>query len=470
MKLRGIVGVCVVCSLCGGWLRGGEPVLNPREANPVAVTRVAAGEVTEASAAWWGFNEEDATEAIQRAISSKAGRVTIPYMGKPWIIRPVMLKSNLELLLDPGVVILAKKGEFHGGGDSLFRGTDMVNITIRGYGATLRMHKRDYQQAPYKKAEWRMGLSFNGCTNVRVEGVRIESSGGDGIYVGTTGKQEYCKDMVIKDVVCHDNHRQGISVIGAENLTIENSVFANTWGTAPGAGIDLEPDSPAQRLVNIVIRNCTFENNEGHEILVYAKNLTASSPPISIRFEKCLARKTTLEMQSKGIGRNDAEHGWAGISVGAVKEDGPTGLIEFVDCTVEQTGKESVKIYDKGADRARVRFTNCGFKSAWNVKHPGYCDLRVPILFEVRRPALTKRNGGVEFVDCHVWDEVARPVTALSPFHSELGIHDVTGRIFVHSPVEPQSWYGPASTGVDVQLIHVKAAPREKRKADADAE
>ena len=58
-------------------------------------------------------------------------------------------------------------------------------------------------------------------------------------------------------------------MISAVNLLVENCLFANTWGTAPEAGIDLEPDTEKQRLVNCVIRNSTFENNNGNEILVY---------------------------------------------------------------------------------------------------------------------------------------------------------------------------------------------------------
>ncbi|MDZ4858855.1 MAG: right-handed parallel beta-helix repeat-containing protein [Candidatus Hydrogenedentes bacterium] len=448
-----------------------EPLSASRAANPDAIAATAAGSLSEANAAWWGFEEADSTSAIQSAIDSMAAKVVVPYVGKPWIIRPIMLRGDLELFFEPGVVVLAKKDEFRSKGDSLFRAQDASNISVRGYGATLRMRKRDYQQPPYEKAEWRMGLTFSGCTNVRVEGLRIESTGGDGIYIGTTGTQEYCKDVVIREVTCFDNHRQGISVIGAENLLIENSVFANTWGTAPGAGIDLEPDSPAQRLVNIVVRNCTFENNEGHEVLVYAKNLDATAPPISIRFENCLMRKTTLDMLEEGIGRDDDVHGWAGISVGAVRDDGPEGLIEFVDCTVEGTGKESVKVYDKSADKAKVRFVNCRFKDSWNVHHSIYADMRVPIFFEVRRPALSKRVGGIEFVDCHLWDDAGRPVAAMSPFNSEYGLHDVTGTIYVYGENEPRVWFGKDSTNVDLQLVQIKPAePADSRKPDADAE
>jgi polygalacturonase len=440
-------------------------------ASPEAVAEVAAGTLKEANASWWGFSLEDSTEAIQAAIDSGAPKVTIPFMGNPWIVRPLKMRDNLELVLEPGVVLYAKQGEFLGRGDSLLAATNASNIKITGYGATIRMRHRDYLLPPYEKAEWRMGLRLDGCTNIEVLGLRIESSGGDGIYIGTTGQQQYCKDVIIRDVVCYDNHRQGISVIGAENLLIENSTFASTWGTAPSAGIDLEPDSPTQRLVNIHIKNCIFENNEGHEVLVYPKNLDETAPPITIRFENCVMRKTTMNPVDDEVGRNNDSHGWAGISVGAVHDKGPGGLIEFVNCTVENTGKESVKIFDKAAGDTKVRFENCNFKNPWNVFHADYGDLRVPILFETRRPHISERVGGVEFLDCHVWDTRNRPVMAYSQNNAEYGLHDIKGRLFVHSPHEPRVWTSPSSTGIDLELIHVDdtGVPID-HTPDADAE
>ena len=70
------------------------------------------------------------------------------------------------------------------------------------------------------------------------------------------GKLPFSQDVVIRNCISHDNDRQGISVISAVNLLVDNCVFSSTRGTAPEAGIDLEPDTPDQRLVNCVIRNC----------------------------------------------------------------------------------------------------------------------------------------------------------------------------------------------------------------------
>ena len=53
--------------------------------------------------------------------------------------------------------------------------------------------------------------------------------------------------VTIKDVELRDNHRQGISVISAVGLLVEDTVMRGTNGTAPEAGVDIEP-------VNVFLR------------------------------------------------------------------------------------------------------------------------------------------------------------------------------------------------------------------------
>ena len=120
---------------------GQEKSPQPNAKNPAAIKELQEGSRTDANAAWWGFDPADSTDAIQSALNSGAQRVVIPYMGQPWVVRPLMLSSNQELQFETGVVVLAKKGEFLGGGDSLFTARDVEDLHIKGYGATLRMRK-----------------------------------------------------------------------------------------------------------------------------------------------------------------------------------------------------------------------------------------------------------------------------------------------------------------------------------------
>ncbi|MGH9468766.1 MAG: right-handed parallel beta-helix repeat-containing protein, partial [Terriglobia bacterium] len=203
------------------------------ERNPQAVREVLSGRRTAANAAWWGFNDDDSTAALQATFDSGAKTVVVPFMGQPWITRPLRLRGNQEVTFQPGVLVLAKRGEFLGKSDSLLNADRLSNVALRGYGATLRMWKRDYEHAPYEKAEWRMGVAIRGCKNVLIEGLRVESTGGDGFYVDGSGDRLWSENIAIRNCVADDNYRQGISVISAVDLLVENCVFSNTGGTAP---------------------------------------------------------------------------------------------------------------------------------------------------------------------------------------------------------------------------------------------
>lgn len=421
-------------------------------ANTAAIEEVSSGSRTDANAAWWGFNPEDATDALQSAIDSGAKTVTVPYMGAPWIVRPIKLRSNLELIFEPGVLVLAKAGEFKGKGDSLFTATDATGIAIRGYGAVLRMRKSDYQSDAYEKAEWRMGFAFRGCKRILVEGVRVESSGGDGFYIGATKENPWCEDVTIRDCVCDDHHRQGISVISAQNLLIENCVLSGTEGTAPQAGIDLEPNSENERLVNCVIRKCVIENNAGNGILLYLRPLSDKSEPLSIRFEECVVR-----MGNAGDAIADftdmTMKGAAGIRVASIRDDGPKGMIEFVDCTVENAAEECAVLSAKSAKSANVRFERCNFSQPWVAAERSYWKLRAPIAISGRKSDVATDIGGIEFVDCHVFDTVSRPVLAYVDAVGGLALTNITGTIYAYGAAEARALLGEPAETVTIEVL-----------------
>ena len=254
--------------------------------NPAAVAEVLSGDRETANAAWWGFNEDNATEALQKAIQSGAKILRVPDMGMPWKVDPIFLESNQEIIFEEGVVIIARKGSFLAGGDSLFTSSNKDNITLNGYGATFEMRKEDYTKPPYKKAEWRHTISLRGSRNIRIYGLTLRRSGGDGIYVGRgTGERTYCENIHIKDVIIDDNYRQGISVITVQNLLIENSQIINTSGTLPQSGIDFEPNLADERLIQCLVRNTEIRNNKGAGILFNLYNLNNASLPVSISIE-----------------------------------------------------------------------------------------------------------------------------------------------------------------------------------------
>ena len=229
------------------------------------IADVAAGKIAEAKASWWGFDLEDSAANLQAAIDSGVPKLIVDKMAGPWIVTPMTLVSNQEIVFEEGVEVLAKRGEFKPIGAALFAARNCENLSLIGYGATLRMWREDYGNPElYEQAEWRHCLFLGGCTNVKVYGLTLAESGGDGIYLGSGAERTPNTDVHIKDVTCERHYRQGISVINAENLLIESTILRDTAGTPPCAGIDFEPNRPEERLVHCVMRDCEISNNAGH--------------------------------------------------------------------------------------------------------------------------------------------------------------------------------------------------------------
>ena len=139
------------------------------------IAEVMAGTRHEARASWWGFNKDDATQALQAAINSKVPTLIVDNTGSEWIInKSLHLVSNQKIIFADGVIVRAKPDHFKAIGDSLVRGSGVENITLMGEGtAVLMMNKKEYQDpARYKQGEWRHAINLGGCTNITIKNLR----------------------------------------------------------------------------------------------------------------------------------------------------------------------------------------------------------------------------------------------------------------------------------------------------------
>ncbi len=380
------------------------------EVNQEMLERVAAGELDEAKASWWGFDPEDSTEALQAAIDSGVAKLTIDDMGEPWVVRPIRLASNQEIHFEEGVEVVAKRGEFKGRGDSLFTASNKENIALIGYGATLRMHRSDYDDPElYERAEWRHTLSIRSCSNIKVYGLTLAESGGDGIYLGTATRWVTNKDIHIKDVVCESNYRQGISVITAENLLIENTIMRNTGGTPPQAGIDFEPNHPEERLVNVVMRNCLAENNNGAGYVLYLRPMAAHSEPLSVRFENCRA------INNRGIG--------AGVINNNLPDHAVTGSVVFADCVLEGNGRGGISVSDNPPSGLEVRFENVTLINP-APEAPALSPIQLSSRTDADQPI-----GGVAFDNVRIEDPIERNPMSYIDGAGGLPLEDIAGTL-----------------------------------------
>ena len=291
----------------------------------------------------------DATAAIQKALDSGVRQVVFDRTDSPYVTRPLFVRSNTEVIFEEGVELIAKEGEFHNLHDALVTLPGSTNVVLRGLGkgATLRMRIRDYQSAAYSHGEWRHAINLLSATDVTIENLTLADSGGDGIYIGANPSTVPCRNIVIRNCVCDNNNRQGISVISADRLLIERTVMKNTRGTAPRSGIDFEPNTSRQVLKKIVMRDCLTENNAGAGYELYAGSLGRISEPIDIMLDNC---------RSIGDGTAALKVAFASKNSGGLPYG---GAISAKNCTFSGSKSSSVLVRNKPNGVVGVLLENC---------------------------------------------------------------------------------------------------------------
>ena len=297
--------------------------------------------------------------------------------GRQWITRPLVLRrSNVALQVEEGVVLQARRGFFHGSHDTLLSVEGTANVSLEGPGE-IRMWREDYANTSlYTKAEWRAGLQLTSSFNLTVKHLLINNTGGDGIYLRDLTNSR------LHNVTTVGAYRNGLSVISAENLLVDHSFFldtghfpwsASTGGTAPRAGVDLEPNYPTDKLANITFRDCIASGNTDDAFDVRVNFLTTQ---VSVTFERCVAQ--------------NCAGGWgSGFLLDNLMSTAAHGSISIVDCTVSNmsggvlTVKGSEPSKERGLHPVAVSVENLvGRHSAKMWNHSYRCDSwLVPVNF-----------------------------------------------------------------------------------------
>ncbi len=241
----------------------------------------AVGNCTLVNNAWTGT---DNTAAIQAAIDDVSqnhpgGTVLVPD-GTYLVTRPagnevLELKSNITFKMTGGATIQLK--ENNAWGYFILSVANATNVNIVGGKVQGERHQHlalgDFLNGV--GGEWGMGLFLSASSHIYVDGVSFTECWGDGIDIG--GSAGANTDVTIFGVVCDDNRRQGMSIVFADGVLVQNSSFNNTRGTAPQSGIDIEPDA-GKYVRNVQVLNNQFINNRGNGLHMYsspsAENLT----------------------------------------------------------------------------------------------------------------------------------------------------------------------------------------------------
>lgn len=216
-----------------------------------------------------GDGQGDETAALQRAIDAlpqAGGTVRVPagrYLINP--LRSLRLRSRMHLQLDPDAWLIAIPNAAERAYVLLVDAKEEVEISGGNIYGERDRHRGD-------SGEWGHGLMVRGSRGVTVRNIRIQRCWGDGISIGgISGAQaQPSRDVVISDVVCTRNRRQGLTIGRSRQVRVLRSEFSDTGGALPGAGIDVEPD-PGDTAEDVRIEDCLARGNAGAGIQLYTR-------------------------------------------------------------------------------------------------------------------------------------------------------------------------------------------------------
>lgn len=213
-----------------------------------------------------GNGVTDDTAAINAAITAlgpSGGTLCLP--AGTYLIDPdpltgmVRLASNLDLVLSRGAVLKAKPNALQA--YVIVSVANVHDVSITGFGVI----QGDRATHTGTLGEWGHGIAILSSGPVIVRDVTVTDCWGDGIYISDNGNPSlYSHDVSIEGITSTNNRRNNLSAVNWSDGRIVHSLFTWAHGTAPSAGIDLEPNVSTQQIRGISFLGNDLYGNQGH--------------------------------------------------------------------------------------------------------------------------------------------------------------------------------------------------------------
>ena len=397
-----------------------------------------------AKASSFGYNKHNATVCLQDAFKSNFDTIVIDRQESSWNIGPLILRKlrNKTIVFEEGVAIRAISGAFTSMNSCLLLLEECENLSIIGNRGSLSMNKEEYLEG-----EWRHALSIRKCKNVSVKDLIVEDSGGDGIYIAGKEAGTYSSDIFLENIICRNNKRQGMSIISAQNVKVRNCVFEKTNGTLPEAGVDIEPNTKKDRIVNILFEECSFVHNNHSGIMLALGSLEKESQPVSITFESCYLSRNHVASNS---------YVPTEIFIGANKENPVQGTVFFKNCRVKDSDW-GLLYTRKRSDAFKVVFKNCAAIDICKKGSYPPIGFEVPDYFKI-----ASTLGGVDFGQLYISYAAKLPIVSVRG--SKLGtlqnFKNVKGKFIIekhmlyeNKPIEYIQYNKRNNEGVSLEIV-----------------
>jgi parallel beta-helix repeat protein len=182
------------------------------------------------------------------------------------------VQDNTHIIIDKNVTIKCVANDYTH--YYIFNIDGKTNVVIEG---GIIIGDRDSHTGT--TGEWGFGVRINNSSYITVRNVTVKNCWGDGFVISGNSY-----NVVLDNCISYNNRRQGCSITGGEYIYVNKGSYGNTNGTDPQAGIDIEPNSPVDKIKNILIDGVDFSNNVGSGLEINIMGLaTVSGTPDEVR-------------------------------------------------------------------------------------------------------------------------------------------------------------------------------------------
>jgi len=264
-----------------------------------------------------------------------------------WPTLPVSVPSDTVLLIDAGVTLQALRGAYHDLHSVLLSIGSTNNVTVEGLGgaawtSALQMWQTDYaNSSQYAHSEWRHAVAISGSSGVTLRGLLIEQTGGDCVYISSSSS-----NISLLFVNLNRGFRNAVSVTGVDGLLIQGSFLQNAGGTCCESGIDFEPEIPAEKANNVIVRDTLIQNNGMNQVT------------LSLYGQDGVVDDILFDNVTIG---GEAASGLAGIQVAGYTATSPLGTLRIVNSLVRNTKDYGLKLQKAVAGGQQVIISNTTF-------------------------------------------------------------------------------------------------------------
>jgi hypothetical protein len=205
--------------------------------------------------------------ALQNAIDASVGKVLL-ITGKSRIdVSGLDLRNNSHIRFASGASI--KLLPHNSSSYQVLRIWDVSNVIVENAYLDGSKELNSAYNNPNSDANG-VGFSIAGASNVTLTAPTTIDMWGDGIYLANSfyTVTNPPQNITVNNHVATGCRRQGVSITSGSNITFNSPNWSNIAGSAPSAGLDIEPDNNNAVLQNINIVSPTTSNCH-YGILIY---------------------------------------------------------------------------------------------------------------------------------------------------------------------------------------------------------